>query len=109
VVSISNEKPGVLKMNFVFEKKSTAEVGKSNATATTAPNALPNELQEVAVAARKNVEEGNYRTAEKQYQTVLAKDPDNLDAIQSWRGLLSHRQDPIRGINAEESPGHCAE
>src|SRR6478736_4311729 len=70
VVSISNEKPGVLKMSFVFEKKSTAGPGKSNTTATAAPEALPNELQEVAVAARKNVEQGKYRTAEKQYQTL---------------------------------------
>src|SRR5213078_2471051 len=67
VVSISNDKPGVLKMSFVFEKKSTPNVGKSNATITAAPDALPNELQEVAVAARKNVEQGKYRTAEKQY------------------------------------------
>ena len=104
VVSISNEKAGAIKMNFVFEKKSTADVGKSNAISTAVPNALPNELQEVVVAARKNVEQGKYRTAEKQYQTVLAKDPDEpRRVIQSWRGLLSHRQDPIRGINAEES------
>src|SRR5262245_62685862 len=81
VVSISKEKPGVLKMSFVFEKKSTASHGKSNATATAAPNALPDELQEVARAARKNVEQGKYPTAEKQYQTVLAKDPKNLDAL----------------------------
>src|SRR6476469_1059252 len=81
VVSISSEKPGVLKMSFVFEKKSTPNVGKSNAISTPAPNAVPNEVQEVAVAARKNVEQGKYRTAEKQYQTVLAKDPKNLDAL----------------------------
>jgi Flp pilus assembly protein TadD len=99
VVSISNEKPGVLKMNFVFEKKSTAEVGKSNATATTAPNALPNELQEVAVAARKNVEEGNYRTAEKQYQTVLEKDPKNLDALSNL-GVVYFRTGKIRSAES---------
>ncbi|PYL47894.1 MAG: hypothetical protein DMF32_10165, partial [Verrucomicrobia bacterium] len=80
VVSISNEKTGALKMSFVFEKKSTEEVGKSKAISTTVPKALPSEVQEVAVAARKNVEQGKYRTAEKQYQTVLAKDPKNLDA-----------------------------
>ena len=73
VVSISNEKTGVIKMNFVFEKKSTADAGKSNASSTAASNVLPNELQKVVVAARKNVEKGSYRTAEKQYQTILAK------------------------------------
>src|SRR5262249_19548421 len=81
VVSISNEKPGALKMNFVFEKKSTAGSGESNATATTAPKGLPNELQEVARTARKNLEQGKYRTAEKQYQTIVATDPKNLDAL----------------------------
>ncbi|HEY2680384.1 MAG TPA: tetratricopeptide repeat protein, partial [Candidatus Udaeobacter sp.] len=80
-VSISNEKPGALKMDFVFEKKSTADGGKSNAISAAVPNLLPDDLQEVAVAARKNVERGKYRTAEKQYQTVLAKDPNNLDAL----------------------------
>jgi myosin heavy subunit len=85
VVSISNEKPGALKMSFVFEKKSTEEVGKPKAISTAVPNGLPNELQEVAVAARHNVEQGKYRTAEKR------------------------RQDAIGGINVEKSSGHCAE
>src|SRR4029077_18708752 len=99
VVSISSEKPGVLKMSFVFEKKSTPNVGKSNATSTATPNALPNELQEVAVAARKNVEEGKYRTAEKQYQTVLAKDPKNLDAL-SHLGVIYFRTGKIRSAES---------
>ena len=100
VVSISNEKPGVIKMNFVFEKKSTADVGKSNASLNSQlPNALPNELQEVAVAARKNVEQGKYRTAEKQYQTVLAKDPKNLDALSNL-GVVYFRTGKIRSAES---------
>jgi Flp pilus assembly protein TadD len=99
VVSISNEKPGVLKMNFVFEKKSTAASGQSNATATAAPKVLPNELQEVAVAARKNVEQGKYRTAEKQYQTVLEKDPKNLDALSNL-GVVYFRTGKIRSAES---------
>jgi len=99
VVSISNEKPGVFKMSFVFEKKSTAGPGKSNATATAAPDALPNELQEVAVAARKNVEQGEYRTAEKQYQTILAKDPKNLDALANL-GVVYFRTGKIRSAES---------
>ena len=99
VVSISNEKAGGLKMNFVFEKKSTADVGKSNAISTALPNALPNELQEVAVAARKNVEQGKYRTAEKQYQTVLAKDPKNLDALSNL-GVVYFRTGKIRSAES---------
>ena len=81
VVSISKENPGALKMSFVFEKKSTSDFEKSDAMATGASKALPKELQEVAIAARKNLLQRNYRTAEKQYQTILAKDPNNLDAL----------------------------
>jgi Flp pilus assembly protein TadD len=99
VVSISSEKPGVLKMNFVFEKKSTPNVGKSNAISIAAPNALPNELQDVAVAARKNVEQGKYRIAEKQYQTVLAKDPKNLDALSNL-GVVYFRTGKIRSAES---------
>jgi Flp pilus assembly protein TadD len=99
VVSISSEKPGALKMSFVFEKKSEPNVGKSNAISTTAPNALPNELQDVAVAARKNVEQGKYRTAEKQYQTVLAKAPKNLDALSNL-GVVYFRSGKIRSAES---------
>jgi Flp pilus assembly protein TadD len=95
VVSISNEKAGALKMNFVFEKKSTAHVGKSNATSTAASTTLPNELQEIAVAARGNIEQGKYRTAEKQYQRILAKDPENLDALSNL-GVVYFRTGKIR-------------
>jgi tetratricopeptide (TPR) repeat protein len=99
VVSISNTKPGALKMSFVFEKKSTADVGKSNAILTAVPDALPNELQEVVIAASKNVEQGNYQTAEKQYQTVLAKDPKNLDALSNL-GVVYFRTGKIRSAES---------
>jgi Flp pilus assembly protein TadD len=99
VVSISKEKPGALKMSFVFEKKSTAGVGKSNATATAAPDALPNELQDVARAARKNIEQGKYRTAEKQYQTILTSDPKNLDALSNL-GVVYFRTGKIRSAES---------
>ena len=99
VVSISKAKPGALKMSFVFEKKSTAGVGKSNATATAAPDALPNELQDVARAARKNIEQGTYRTAEKQYQTILTTDPKNLDALSNL-GVVYFRTGKIRSAES---------
>jgi tetratricopeptide (TPR) repeat protein len=99
VVSVSNEKAGGLKMNFVFEKKSTADGGKSNAISTTVTNALPRELQKIAVAARENVEQGKYRTAEKQYETVLAKDPKNLDALSNL-GVVYFRTGKIRSAES---------
>ncbi len=99
VVSISNEKAGGLKMNFVFEKKSTADGGKSNAISTAVTKALPRELQEIAVAARENVEQGKYRIAEKQYETVLAKDPKNLDALSNL-GVVYFRTGKIRSAES---------
>ena len=99
VVSTSNEKPGALKMNFVFEKKSTADGGTLNATATAAPNVLSDELQEVAVTARKNLEQGKYQIAEKQYQTVLARDPNNLDALSNL-GVVYFRTGKTRSAES---------
>jgi Flp pilus assembly protein TadD len=81
VVSVSNENAGGVKMNFVFEKKSTADTGELNATVSATPNPLPSELQDVAIAAQKNLRQRKYRTAEKQYQTILDKDPNNVDAL----------------------------
>ena len=99
VVSISNEKPGAFKASFVFEKKSTAGPDKSNAAAIAPPKALPNELQEVAHAARKNVEQGKFRTAEKQYRTILAEDPKNLDALSNL-GVVYFRTSKIRSAES---------
>ena len=99
VVSISNEKPGVFKASFVFEKKSTEGPDNPNATATPPPKALPNELQEVAHAARKNVEQGKFRTAEKQYQTILAEDPRNLDALSNL-GVVYFRTGKMRSAES---------
>ena len=99
VVSISIDNPGALKMSFVFEKKLTANFEKSNAMATAVPQALPSELQDVAIAARKNLEQGKYRTAEKQYQTVLAQDPKNLDVLSNL-GVVYFRTGKIRSAES---------
>ena len=94
VVSISNEKAGGLKMNFVFEKKSTADAAKMTATATVDPNVLPSELQEVAISAQKNLRQRKYRIAEKQYQTILEKYPNDLDALSNL-GVVYFRSGQI--------------
>jgi Flp pilus assembly protein TadD len=99
VVSISSEKPGAIKMSFVFEKKSTTDIAKSNRPTTAVPKALPNELQDIASTARKNVEQGKYRTAEKQYQTLLAEDPKNLDALSNL-GVVYFRTGKIRSAES---------
>ena len=99
VVSISKENPGALKMSFVFEQKSTSDVGKLNATATVAPKALPSELQDVAIAARKNLVQGKYQTAENQYQTILAKDRTNLEALSNL-GVVYFRTGKTRSAES---------
>ena len=93
VVAISNDNPGVFEASFVFEKKSTASPGQ--ATATAVPRGLPNKLQDVARAARKNVEQGEFRTAQKQYETILASDPKNLDALSNL-GVVYFRTGQMR-------------
>jgi Flp pilus assembly protein TadD len=99
VVSMSNEQAGGLKMSFVFEKKSMSDVGKSDATATVAQKALPRELQDVAIAARKNLQQRKYQTAEKQYQTILEKDPNNLDALSNL-GVVYFRSGKTRAAES---------
>jgi hypothetical protein len=65
---------------------------------------LPNELQEVAVAARKNVVHGQISNSGNAVSDGPAKDPKNLDALSNL-GVVYFRtgKDPIRGVNAEES------
>jgi Tfp pilus assembly protein PilF len=103
VVSISNEKPGVFNASFVFEKKSPAgpvDREKTNPTATTAPKAaVPSKLQEAARAAMNSVEQGKYRTAERQYQQILTTDPNNLGALSNL-GVVYFRTGNIRAAES---------
>jgi Tfp pilus assembly protein PilF/uncharacterized protein YdcH (DUF465 family) len=103
VVSISNEKPGAFNASFVFEKKSPAgavDGEKTDPTAKAAPKAAaPSKLQEAARAAMNSVEQGKYRTAEKQYQQILATDPNNLDALSNL-GVVYFRTGNIRAAES---------
>jgi tetratricopeptide (TPR) repeat protein len=103
VVSISNEKPGAFNASFVFEKKSPAgalDREKTGPAATTGPKAAaPSKLQEAACAAMNSVEQGKYRTAEKQYQQILATDPSNLGALSNL-GVVYFRTGNIRAAES---------
>ena len=105
VVSISNEKPGAFNASFVFEKRSPAAAGavdpaKTDPTATAAPKAAAaSKLQEAARAAKNSVEQGKYRTAEKQYQQILATDPSNLGALSNL-GVVYFRTGNIRAAES---------
>ena len=102
VVSISDEKPGVFKASFVFEKQSptiSMITAKSDATATTTRKIVPDDLQKIARTARTNVEQEKYRAAEKQYQEILAADPNNLDALSNL-GVVYFRIGRIRSAES---------
>jgi Flp pilus assembly protein TadD len=89
VVSVSDQHPGVFNASFVFEKKSPVNSGgavKSDARAKSPRGGEPakdkqEELQGLARAARRNLDQGKYRMAEKQYQEILTKDPNDFDAL----------------------------
>jgi Flp pilus assembly protein TadD len=97
VVSVSDQRAGLFKASFVFEKKSAvnsigAATADANATSggegdarTNRPDPsktdLPPKVRGLVRAAGKNFQQGNYRAAEKQYQQILAEDPNNLDAL----------------------------
>src|SRR5438034_567375 len=97
VVSVSDQHAGLFKASFVFEKKSAA-----NSMSTANPDAnggsgggsdartnrpdqskttVPAKIQGLVRAARKNFQQGNFKTAEKQYQQILTDDPNNLDTL----------------------------
>jgi Flp pilus assembly protein TadD len=104
VVSISNQNPGILKASFIFAKKSSPNFVKvaepaatersvrdsGGATTDSSSDAtgssgfkpdVPDDLLNVARAAKENFDQGKYPTAEKQYQKILAKSPQNLYAL----------------------------
>ena len=97
VVSVSDQRAGLFKASFVFEKKSaTNSVGtaKANANAklggesgagTNRPDPakadVPSKIGGLVRAAGKNFQQGNYRAAGKQYQQILTEDPNNLEAL----------------------------
>jgi len=104
VVSISDPNSGTLKASFISGKKPSADSvelaepdakGKlppdSGGATTDNPNHatpssdvkpdVPDDLQNVARAAKESFEQGKYETAEEQYQEILTKSPNNLYAL----------------------------
>jgi Flp pilus assembly protein TadD len=104
VVSLSDQNPAALKASFTFAKKSSITsvkingqdgtekpAGGGNGAATddsSAANAqsafqpdVPADLRTLARAAKDNFEHAKYRSAEKQYQEILTKSPNNLYSL----------------------------
>jgi Flp pilus assembly protein TadD len=107
VLSVSDQHAGLFKASFVFEKKSAVnsiDAEKSNSKAQSArkgeaTNNKPNELQGLARVARKNLDQRKYRAAEKQYQEILTKDPDNFDALSNL-GVVYVRSGNLRSAES---------
>jgi len=97
VVSVSDQRSGLFKASFVFEKKSesnsigtakadaNARSGGESGAGTNRPDPSKTDVSPkvrgLVRAAGKNFQQGNYKTAEKQYQQILAENPNNLDAL----------------------------
>jgi len=79
VVGISDSNPATLTASFTAPTKSGSGPGPS--VETTAKPAVPDELVSVARAAKENFDLGKYRAAEKQYQEILTKSPNNLYSL----------------------------
>jgi Flp pilus assembly protein TadD/uncharacterized coiled-coil DUF342 family protein len=104
VASISNQNPGILKASFIFAKKSSPNFEKvaepdakersvrdsrgatmDGSSDATGPNDfqadVPDDLLDVARAAKESFDRGKYRAAEKHYRKILTKSPKNLYAL----------------------------
>ena len=82
VVAVSDVNPTSSQGTFAMAKNSSS---KPNAPAgpmvQTTPPAVPDELAPLARDAKENFEKGKYRAAEKQYQEILTKSPNNLYSL----------------------------
>ncbi len=89
VVSVSNQRNGAFNASFVFEKQSSMDAPAAVEPDAKAKSARGSELtkekqhqlQDLARVARRNLDQRKYQTAEKQYQDILTKDPNNFDAL----------------------------
>jgi Flp pilus assembly protein TadD len=122
VVSISNQKPRILKASFIFAKESSPNSDKvaepdakersvrdsggatmdSSSDATGASDfkpEVPDDLLNVARAAKESFDQGKYRMAEKQYQQILAKSPKNLYALSNL-GVVYLRNGKFRSAES---------
>src|SRR5207249_9308174 len=101
VVSISDHNPAAMKASFTFAKKTAMNSvtitgaepankpsGPENTppgNETNAPNGfnpeVPDRLKPLARTAKENFEQRKYRAAEKQYQEILTKSPNNLYSL----------------------------
>ena len=103
VVSISDDNPGAVKASFTFAKNTTnpsiapakAPQGESSMSTDSPPSPdsgsytvpamfkpnVPPDVVDLAWQAKQNFDKGKYHSAEKIYQEILTKTPNNLYSI----------------------------
>lgn len=79
VVSISDSNPSSSQASFALAKQGPPK--PAGPTVQTSAPAVPDELASVAREAKENFDKGKYRAAEKQYQQILTKSPNNLYSL----------------------------
>jgi Flp pilus assembly protein TadD/uncharacterized coiled-coil DUF342 family protein len=94
VISISDESPNTVKASFTYAKPSTGNQPGEPIVETTdsvappeanlqngfKPN-VPTDLIDIAKQAKENFDRGKYHAAERQYQELLTKSPNNLYSL----------------------------
>jgi len=96
IVTVSDDGSSPLKASFTYAKTSDAksdappqqQAPADDKTASTPPDSapstmkgVPSELTPLAREAKQNFEQGKFRAAEKQYQEILTKAPNNLYSL----------------------------
>ena len=79
VVAVSDVNPASSQGTFAMAKNGPNK--PTGPTVQTSAPAVPDELAPLARDAKDNFEKGKYRAAEKQYQDILAKSPNNLYSL----------------------------
>src|SRR6478672_9797793 len=80
VVAVSDVNPASSQGTFAMAKNGPTKPPTGPTVQTTAP-AVPDEVAPLARDAKENFEKGKYRAAERQYQELLTKVPNNLYSL----------------------------
>jgi Flp pilus assembly protein TadD/septal ring factor EnvC (AmiA/AmiB activator) len=95
VISISDESPNTVKASFTYAKPSTpTQPGEPIVETTESPSPaleatsqggfkpdVPADMMDIAKQAKENFDHGKYHAAERQYQELLTKIPNNLYSL----------------------------
>jgi tetratricopeptide (TPR) repeat protein len=118
VVSISDDNPGAVKASFAFAKNAkpntppaSNESPSGSQVASKAPSApagqtgytvpsifkpnVPEDVVDLARLAKENFDKGKYRSAEKIYQEILTKTPNNLYSLSNL-GVVYFRSGKLK-------------